>query len=77
MEHGSLSRLVVISNRVQPLNQGAGGNQGGLAVALLAALKERGGVWFGWSGETTPEFSGEIAYERDGATTTAVIAANS
>ena len=68
-----MSRLVVISNRVQQLNQGSGGNQGGLAVALLAALKERGGVWFGWSGETTPEFSGDIRYERDDATTTAVI----
>ena len=68
-----MSRLVVISNRVQQLNQGAGGNQGGLAVALLAALKERGGVWFGWSGETTRSFTGDIAYERDGATTTAVI----
>ncbi|NJR77842.1 alpha,alpha-trehalose-phosphate synthase (UDP-forming) [Sphingomonas corticis] len=68
-----MKRLVVISNRVQQLNQGPGGNQGGLAVALLAALKERGGVWFGWSGSTVPEFTGEIAYEHEGPTTTAVI----
>lgn len=68
-----MKRLVVISNRVQQLNQGAGGNQGGLAVALLAALKERGGVWFGWSGSTVPEFTGEISYEHEGPTTTAVI----
>ena len=68
-----MKRLVVISNRVQQLNQGSGGNQGGLAVALLAALKERGGVWFGWSGSTVPEFTGEIAYEHEGPTTTAVI----
>ncbi|KQT35360.1 alpha,alpha-trehalose-phosphate synthase [Sphingomonas sp. Leaf412] len=68
-----MSRLVVISNRVQQLNQGAGGNQGGLAVALLAALRERGGVWFGWSGGTTETFDGAITYEREGPTTTAVI----
>jgi trehalose 6-phosphate synthase len=26
---------------------------GGLAVAVLAALRETGGIWFGWSGELT------------------------
>jgi trehalose 6-phosphate synthase len=30
-------------------------NAGGLAVALDAALKTRGGLWFGWSGETAQE----------------------
>ena len=37
-----MSRLIVISNRVQPPTTGPGGNQGGLAVALLAALREHG-----------------------------------
>jgi trehalose 6-phosphate synthase len=68
-----MSRLVVVSNRVQSLNQGPGGNQGGLAVALIAALRKRGGVWFGWSGETTPHFTGEIHREREGNIETAVI----
>ncbi|MBB4154332.1 trehalose 6-phosphate synthase [Sphingomonas jinjuensis] len=68
-----MSRLVVISNRVQQLNQGPGGNQGGLAVALLAALRERGGVWFGWSGNTTPQFTGEIRDESEGNVSTATI----
>ena len=43
-----MSRLVVVSNRVPPPK----GKQaaGGLAVGVLAALREKGGVWFGWSG---------------------------
>jgi trehalose 6-phosphate synthase len=48
-----MSRLIVISNRVQaPTAADAGGAQGGLAVALTAALREEHGIWFGWSGET-------------------------
>jgi hypothetical protein len=36
-----MSRLIIISNRVQaPSGEGGGGNQGGLAVALSAALRE-------------------------------------
>ena len=45
------SRLVVVSNRVAATEQGA--SAGGLAVALLDALKESGGLWFGWSGQVT------------------------
>jgi len=42
-----MSRLVVVSNRVAlPKDLRAGG----LASALRAALVERGGIWFGWSG---------------------------
>ena len=68
-----MSRLIVISNRVQPPTTGPGGNQGGLAVALLAALREQGGIWFGWSGETTEEFSGHINFQQGGGVTTATI----
>jgi len=51
---GGASRLVVVSNRVPvPGRRGAAG-AGGLAVALEAALKEHGGVWFGWSGDSRP-----------------------
>jgi trehalose 6-phosphate synthase len=52
-------RLVVVSNRVGPLTDE--GKAGGLAVGLADALKRRGGLWFGWSGETSKEgtFSAE------------------
>jgi trehalose 6-phosphate synthase len=43
-----LSRVVVVSNRVAIARKGA--VAGGLAVALLAALRAQGGLWFGWSG---------------------------
>ncbi len=47
-----MTRLVVISNRVAvPKARGVTGAQGGLAGALNAALRENGGVWFGWSGQ--------------------------
>ena len=42
-------RLVVISNRVGPVTNV--GRAGGLAVALVDALKRHGGLWFGWSNE--------------------------
>ncbi len=45
-----MSHLVVVSNRVAGPNQGKG-TEGGLAVALRGALKENGGLWFGWSGK--------------------------
>ena len=53
-----MSRLVVVSNRVAPIDEGKPAS-GGLAVAVLAALKESGGVWFGWSGEVVEDTTGE------------------
>ena len=51
-----MSRLVVISNRVAiPKARGVAGAQGGLAGALNAALKQTGGLWFGWSGEESAD----------------------
>ena len=47
-----VNRLIVVSNRVAPTQRGRT-STGGLAVALLAALKENGGIWLGWSGEVT------------------------
>ncbi|WP_448663257.1 trehalose-6-phosphate synthase [Sphingomonas sp. CJ20] len=67
-----MSRLVVVSNRVSP-PRGGNANQGGLAVALAAALRETGGIWFGWSGEETERFTGDIAYEENQGVTTATI----
>ena len=46
-----LSRLVVVSNRVAITEKAV--RAGGLAVALLDALKESGGLWFGWSGKVS------------------------
>jgi len=48
-------RLVVVSNRVPLPSSSAAPAAGGLAVALEAALKPRGGLWFGWSGKTSEE----------------------
>jgi trehalose 6-phosphate synthase len=42
------ARLVAVSNRVGPVRGAAAA--GGLAVGLVDALNERGGLWFGWSG---------------------------
>ncbi|HEX7082167.1 MAG TPA: trehalose-6-phosphate synthase [Gammaproteobacteria bacterium] len=46
-----MSRLVAVSNRVAVPRSGK--SAGGLAVGLLAAFQQRGGLWFGWSGKTT------------------------
>lgn len=43
-------RLVVVSNRTAAPGEV---RAGGLAVALGEALRERGGLWFGWSGKLT------------------------
>lgn len=45
-----MSRLIVVSNRVAPAKESKA-TAGGLAVAVLAALRASGGIWFGWSGE--------------------------
>jgi trehalose 6-phosphate synthase len=47
-----MSRLVVVSNRVAPIDEGEA-TAGGLAAGVLDALKQSGGLWFGWSGEVT------------------------
>jgi trehalose 6-phosphate synthase len=46
-------RLVVVSNRVALATAEGKGLAGGLAVAVLAALRRSGGIWFGWSGEVS------------------------
>jgi trehalose 6-phosphate synthase len=69
-----MSRLIVISNRVSaPKPRSAEGAQGGLAVALTAALREYRGLWFGWSGETAEEFTGQINMQRHQGVTTATL----
>jgi len=48
-----VKRLVCISNRVSLPRRSA--PPGGLAVGVLAALQRVGGIWFGWSGETSDD----------------------
>ena len=45
-----MSRLVVVSNRI--MIPGNSTTPGGLAIGVLSALKQAGGIWFGWSGNT-------------------------
>jgi trehalose 6-phosphate synthase len=52
-----VGRLVCVSNRISLPRRGAA--PGGLAVGVLAALQNTGGIWFGWSGETTEQPSAE------------------
>jgi trehalose 6-phosphate synthase len=47
-------RLVLVSNRVNVPNGGPR-QAGGLTVAVNAALKQREGVWFGWSGNVSDD----------------------
>ena len=46
-----MSRVVCVSSRIAPPRRAA--VSGGLAIGVLAALRQRGGLWFGWSGETS------------------------
>ena len=59
-----MTRLIVISNRVTPPVGRGEESVGGLAMALAAALREYSGLWFGWSGRTTPIFTGQLAMRR-------------
>jgi len=68
-----MSRLIIISNRVSPPSGDGTGNQGGLTVALTAALRESNGIWFGWSGEETETFTGHINFQRNFGVATATI----
>ena len=52
-----LARLVVVSNRVAVPDEKA--RAGGLEVAVNAALKTSGGLWFGWSGRVTAKPSSQ------------------
>jgi trehalose 6-phosphate synthase len=58
-----VSRLVVVSNRVAPITEGEP-TAGGLAAGVLDALKQKGGIWFGWSGEITDDAASAANAER-------------
>ncbi|KAB1441324.1 alpha,alpha-trehalose-phosphate synthase (UDP-forming) [Pseudodesulfovibrio senegalensis] len=77
MEPG-LRRLVVVSNRLPAALKNEGGEwtvkpgAGGLVTALAPVLRDRGGIWIGWSGASDPtvdvdgllgSFSAKAGYE--------------
>jgi len=68
-----MSRLIIVSNRVHAPGGPDTGAQGGLAVALQAALKQHRGIWFGWSGERTDHYTGQITFQRADGVTTATV----
>ena len=59
-----MTRLVAVSNRVVVPKRGK--TSGGLAVALWSALQDHGGLWFGWSGETTLDQPAEPKVSKSG-----------
>jgi trehalose 6-phosphate synthase len=75
MEHRPLTRLIVVSNRVSPPSPDDAGEaaQGGLATGIAAALREYSGVWFGWSGQTTTNFTGQVSFQRAAGVTSALV----
>ncbi|HLT90268.1 MAG TPA: alpha,alpha-trehalose-phosphate synthase (UDP-forming) [Woeseiaceae bacterium] len=55
-------RIVAVSNRVATPSQ-ADEAVGGLAVGVLGALEEHGGIWFGWNGDLKLDAGGERRLE--------------
>jgi trehalose 6-phosphate synthase len=73
MERGQMSRLIVVSNRIsRPAGRGQA-QTGGLAMALTAGLRAYNGLWFGWSGATTPDFTGQITTTKSDGITIATV----
>ena len=68
-----MSRLIVVSNRVSAPRDAGESSTGGLAAALSAALRRYDGIWFGWSGETTETFTGELKMEDRAGVTVALV----
>jgi trehalose 6-phosphate synthase len=66
-----MSRLIVVSNRVGPI--GDAKRAGGLAVALVEALKSSGGIWFGWTGDVIEEADTRLKLESAGPLTLATV----
>jgi trehalose 6-phosphate synthase len=66
-----LARLVAVSNRVGPVRGAAAA--GGLAVGLVDALNERGGLWFGWSGRMAAAGKARLRTEKANGLTLATL----
>jgi len=59
-----MTRLVCVSNRVGPIQDVA--RAGGLAVALVDALRSFEGVWYGWSGRIDDHSGARLSMETSG-----------
>src|SRR5690606_11547978 len=70
---GAMSRLIVVSNRVNVPKDSGAAAVGGMATAMAAALRKYDGVWFGWSGETAETFTGELNIQEAGGVTAATV----
>ena len=46
-----MGQLIVVSNRVAVPEKSTSARAGGLEIAVNAALNQRSGTWFGWSGK--------------------------
>lgn len=68
-----MSRLIVVSNRVNAPKDSGAAAVGGLAMAMAAALRKYDGLWFGWSGETCESYSGDVRVETIGGVTVGTI----
>jgi trehalose 6-phosphate synthase len=68
-------RLVTVSNRVA-IPKSGGAAAGGLAVGIMAALEEHGGMWFGWNGKLTDTESQDAQLTQQGNIEFATIALN-
>jgi len=67
-----MTRLVMASNRVADPSKSS--QSGGLAVALGDALREYGGLWFGWDGAIDDTTSaGRVTLDDSGAYRTATL----
>jgi len=64
-------RLVAVSNRISSV-RGAP-LAGGLAVALVDALREKRGLWFGWSGKTADQSTDTANVSQEGDVTLATV----
>ncbi|MEI2415613.1 alpha,alpha-trehalose-phosphate synthase (UDP-forming) [Orrella sp. JC864] len=67
-----MSRLIVVSNRVASIKEGEQ-PAGGLAVGVYEALKESGGLWFGWNGDVAHSPPTEFCLRRHGKVTFATL----
>ncbi|AOK29229.1 trehalose-6-phosphate synthase [Burkholderia singularis] len=67
-----MSRLIIVSNRVAPISEGEPA-AGGLAIGVYDALRETGGMWFGWSGEVVASGAPQIRIDEHGPVTFATI----
>ena len=70
-----MSRLVSVSNRVAHAAKKA--SAGGLAIGLHGALKESGGLWFGWSGDVVETASAQPQVTKSRGITYATLDLNS